>query len=350
MGKVKTVEEYQEEIKQYHEKLYGPSGKCENIERTRLEQELHNRVKAWSLKVDVIVESPGNEQNPWTKGELCRPVTPMGLKKDTGDRQFGDYKVLVCVNKKTAKWVYLPIVVERKGGPQSKKYNLMFNWSDVALYNPNTLIEFLHEQHGCDWVTHDHVHVLNKGTSFQVSDGKRLIRLDLDDKMKNVSMSIFDNDLDPISEFKYKVKKTPKTSVLKVYDIEYGHGKGGPNDLYGSLYGSPKLKDGTKRPNRDRLKEEVDRFKEDDRFKQFWIIAECTRTQFMSYRPQFRGKQKSHGYGANANSRKATIGSMGLHFGGPICWSGTRQGAIDDFKEIINQGLVVFYAELLGLE
>ncbi len=162
-------------------------------------------------------------------------------------------------------------------------------------------------------------------------------------------MSLDKDGSGSVDVFKYKVKKTPKTGVLKVYDVEYGPGKGGANDLYGSLYGSPKLKDGTKRPNRDRLKEEVDRFKDDDRFKQFWIIAECTRTQFMSYRPQFRGKQKSHGYGANANSRKASNVSMGLHFGGPICWSGTRQGAIDDFKEIINQGIVFYYAELLGL-
>ena len=349
MARIKTVEQYQEEIKDHHDRLYGFRGNVELILRDKIEQELHNRVKAWALKVDVVVESPGNEQNPWTMEELGRPVKPMGLMKKTGDRQFGDYKVLVCVDKKRKKWVYLPVVVERKGGPHSKKAVLMFNWSEVALDEYSSLINFLHEQHWCNWVQYDHVHVLNKGTSFQVSDGDHVIRLDLDDKKKNVLMTIYNNDLDAVSEFKYKVKKTPNTDVLKVYDTEYGPGKGGANDLYGSVYGSTKLKSGKTRYNRDRLKDEAGRFKEDPQFKQFWIIAECTRAQFMSYHPQFRGKEKSSGFGANANSRKATIGSVGLHFGGPVSWSGTRQAAIDDFKEVINQGLVFFYAELLGL-
>ena len=100
MARIKTVEQYQEEIKDHHDRLYGFRGNVELILRDKIEQELHNRVKAWALKVDVVVESPGNEQNPWTMEELGRPVKPMGLMKETGDRQFGDYKVLVCVDKK----------------------------------------------------------------------------------------------------------------------------------------------------------------------------------------------------------------------------------------------------------
>lgn len=350
MGKVKSVSEYQEEIKQLHNKLYSLGAK-NDVERTTMERLLHSKIKAWSLKVDVIIESPGNEQNPWTEDELGRPVRLMGLKKETGDRQFGDYRVLVCThgstgNKDPAIWRYLPVVVERKGGPQSKKYKLMFNWSDVALDDYSSLVEFLHKEHKCDWVNEEHVCVLNQGTTLRVGDGARTIQLDLDDKKKNVTMEI--NNIG--STFKYKVKKTPKTGVLKVYEIEYGPGKGGANDLYGTLYGAPTLKDGTKRPNRDRLKEEIERFREDTRFKQFWLIAECTRTQFMSFRPKFNGKKRSSGFGANANSRKALLVSIGLDFGGSICWGGTRQGAVDDLKEIINQGLVKYYAELLELE
>ena len=355
MGKVKTVQDYQDTIETMHNKLYSPGAKnC--IERTTLERQLKRQLGAWADKVMVIVKTPGNEQNPWTFEELDLAVELMELKKDTGERQVGDYQVKVCTHESTgdkdpAIWKYIPIVIERKGGPQSKKYNFMFNWSEVALYNSNTLIEFLHEQHGCDWVTIDHIHVLNKGTSFQVSDGKRLIRLDLDDKKKNVLMSIFDNDLDPVSDFTYKVRKTPKTAVLKVYEVEYGTGKGGPHDLYGSLYGKTELKNGSIRYNRDRLHEEIDRFKEDDRFKDghFWLIAECTEADFLQYKPVFNGSKRNKGFGANVDSRRESIWSLAVRMGAPIHWAGTRHAAIKDFNSIIRQGLIRHYAYLLEL-
>lgn len=343
MGRIKTIEEYQEEIKQMHEKLYSPGAK-NDVERTTMERELHNRIKAWSLKVDVIVESPGNEQNPWTMEELGRPVRPMGLMKDTGERQFGDYKVLVCVDKKLKKWVYLPVVVERKGGPQSKKAVRAFSWTAVALDDYSSFIQFLKEEHGIDGIDVEHINVVNSGTTIIVAKDELYIKMQLNDKRNRVEMDL-NNTI-----HKYTVRKSKKDNRLNVYRTVYGPGKGGANDLYGSMYGSTTLKSGKKRCNKDRLEDEICRFREDTRFKQFWIIVESTRTQFMSYRPKFKGKERSSGFGANANSRKAISISTGLHFGGPVCWSGTRPGAIDDFKEIINQGLVFFYAELLELE
>ena len=263
MGKVKTVQDYQDTITLMHKKLYSPGAK-NDVERTMLERQLKRQLGAWANKVMVVIETPGNEQNPWTYEELGRPVRPMGLKGETGKRQTGDYLINVCVcedgyNGLPAKWVYLPVVVERKGG---------------------------------------------KGTKRKV-DGEYV----------------------------------------------YGTGRGGPHDLYGSLYGKTELKGGSIRYNRDRLHEEIDRFKEDDRFKdgQFWIIAECTEADFLQYKPVFNGSKRNKGYGANVESRRESIWSLAVHMGAPIHWAGTRHAAIKDFNSIIRQGLIRHYAYLLGL-
>lgn len=262
MSKVKTVNDYQNRIKQLHIILQTTTNE---IERTTYQNQLKVQLKAWAGKVMVIIESPGNEQNPWTFEELGRPVRPMGLKGETGKRQTGDYLINVCVNEenvggKPAIWRYLPIVIERKGGKRSKK----------------------------------------------------------------------------------KVNG----------EYVYGPGKGGPQDLYGSLYGKTELKDGSIRHNRDRLHEEIDRFKEDERFKggQFWLIAECTEADFLKYKPVFNGKLRNKGYGANVESRRASIWSLAVHMGSPIHWAGTRVAAIKDFNDIIRQGLIQHYAKLLELE
>jgi hypothetical protein len=355
MGKVKTVQDYQDTIEKMHNKLYSPGAK-NDVERTTMERQLKRQLGAWADKVMVIVKTPGNEQNPWTFEELDLAVELMELKKDTGERQVGDYQVKVCTHESTgdkdpAIWKYIPIVIERKGGPQSKKYNLMFNWSEVALGEYSSLVEFLHKEHECEWVQYDHVIIFNSGTSFTVADGPYVIRLDLDKNRKNVLMSISNDDVSTVFDFTYKVRKTPKTAVLKVYEVEYGTGKGGPHDLYGSLYGKTELKNGSIRYNRDRLHEEIYRFKEDDRFKdgQFWLIAECTEADFLQYKPVFNGSKRNKGFGANVVSRRESIWSLAVHMGSPIHWAGTRHAAIKDFNSIIRQGLIRHYAYLLGL-
>lgn len=264
MAKVKTVQDYQDTIELMHYKLYSSCAK-NDVETTTLERQLKRQLGAWADKVMVVIESPGNEQNPWTAEELAMPVRPMGLKGVTGKRQTGDYLFNVCVQEAVsitvpAVWKYLPIVIERKGG---------------------------------------------KGTKRKVNG-----------------------------------------------DYVYGPGKGGPHDIYGSLYGKSELKNGTIRHNRDRLHDEIDRFQNDDRFKngRFWLIAECTEAEFLAYKPVFNGNKRNKGYGANVESRRASIWSLAVHMGSPIHWAGTRQAAIKDVKDIIRQGLIRYYAELLGLK
>lgn len=263
MGKVKTVQEYQDTIESMHNKLYS-SGAKNDVEITTLERQLKRQLGAWADKVIVVVNTPGNEQHPWTFEETGRPMMPMGLKSETGKRQTGDYLFNVCVQEaidgeKPAIWRYLPIVIERKGG---------------------------------------------KGTKRKVNG-----------------------------------------------EYIYGPGKGGPHDLYGSLYGKTELKNGSIRHNRERLHDEIDRFKNDDRFKngRFWLIVECTEAEFLAYKPVFNGNKRNKGYGASVESRRASIWSLAVHMGAPIHWAGTRQAAIKDVNSIIRQGLIGHYAVLLGL-
>ena len=345
MGKKKTANDYRDLIIESHNRLYK-IGVENNQERVQYQKKLKRQLKAWSDLIMVMVFIPGNEQNPWTFDELGFSVKNMELKDKSGYDQVGDYHVKVCPQEATgtlpAIWKYLDIVVERKGGPRSKKSVYQFNWDAVVMseYYP-TLFEFISNEFNITnlvdkdvtVVSHKSVIIASLNTTIALSltdDYKTLIVIRMGAKPK-----------------KYSARKVK--GIRNIYKIEYKPGKGGPHDLYGSLYGSTILKDGSTRYNRDRLHDEIKRFKEDGRFNMFWLFAECTRSDFMAYKPVFKGSERNKGFGANVESRKASIESIAYEMGAPVNWCGSRQGAIDDFKNVVAQAVIHDYVRLLEL-
>jgi len=345
MGKVKTVNDYVTLIVKSHNELYH-SFELNESERVQVEKKLKRQLKAWSDLVMVVVYSPGNEQNPWTFEELGYSVKRMELKKESGVSQTGDYHTKVCVIEATdtlpATWKLLDTVVERKGGIRSKKSILQFNWDALILTKVvSPVLRFINDEFKLSFVEDD-VNVMDSTMVF-IANTKTHITLSLTNKNKTLLVTRMG-----AKPKKYSARKVKGNR--NIYKVEYRPGIGGPHDLYGSLYGSTVLKDGKKRYHRDRLHEEIQRFKEDDRFSKFWLFAECTRSDFMSYSPVFTGKERNKGYGANVESRKASIASIAYEMGSPVNWCGTRQGAIDDFKNLIQQTIIHDYVQLLDLD
>lgn len=346
MGKKKTANDYRDLIIQSHNRLYK-IGVEDNKERVQYQKKLKRQLKAWSDLVMVMVYVPGNEQNPWTFDELGFSVKKMELKKNKSDYyQVGDYHIKVCIQEASgtlsAIWKYLDVVVERKGGPRTKKSVYQFNWDAVVTEGYyRTLFEFISNEFKITGFTDDNVTVFDPET-VSIADLRTSITLSLTNKLKTLV----------VTRMNTKPKKYSARMVKgarNIYKTEYKPGKGGPHDLYGSLYGSTTLKDGTERSNRDRLYDEIERFKQDDRFNKFWLFAECTRSEFMAYKPIFKGKERNKGFGANVESRKASIESIAYEMGAPVNWCGSRQGAIDDFKNMVYQAVIHDYVRLLEL-
>lgn len=345
MGKKKTANDYRALITESYNRLYL-IGVENNIERIQLQKKLKRQLKAWSDLVMVIVYSPGNEQNPWTIEDLGYPVKHMELKKESGYDQTGDYHIKVCVREATdtqpAVWKLLDTVVERKGGIRSKKSVLQFNWDALVKTKVvSPVLRFINDEFKLTFVEDD-VNIMDPMMVF-IANTKTHITLSLTNK--NKTLVVVRPGVKPC---KYSARQVKGNR--NIYKVEYSPGKGGPQDLYGSLYGSTTLKDGTVRTHRDRLHEEIQRFKEDPRFSKFWLYAECTRSDFMSFNPPFKGKERNKGFGANVESRKASIASIGYEMGSPVNWCGSRQGAIDDFKNLIQQTIIHDYVKLLELD
>lgn len=345
MGKKKTANDYRDLIIKSHNELH-PSSTLNKSEKVQVEKKLKRQLKAWSDLVMVIVYSPGNEQNPWTVEDLGYPVKRMELKKESGFDQTGDYHVKVCTQEATgdliAIWKLLDTVVERKGGIRSKKSILQFNWDAlVSTKVVSPVLRFINDEFKLTFVEDD-VNIMDPMMVF-IANSKTHVTLSLTNKNKTLTVTRMGAE-----PCKYSARQVKGNR--NIYKIEYSPGKGGPHDLYGSLYGSTTLKDGTVRTHRDRLHEEIQRFKEDPRFSKFWLYAECTRSDFMSFNPLFKGKERNKGFGANVESRKASIASIAYEMGGPVNWCGSRQGAIDDFKNLIQQSIIHDYVRLLELD
>ena len=346
MGKKKTANDYSDLIKQSHNQLYK-IGVENNQERIQYQKKLKRQLKAWSDLIMVMVYVPGNEQNPWTFDELGFSVKQMELKKKKSDYyQTGDYHVKVCIQESTdtlpAIWEYLDVVVERKGGPRTKKSVYQFNWDAVVMgKHYSNVFEFISNEFKLSSFIEDDVQVMDPKTVF-IANINTAVTLSITSDNKKLVVTCMGKD--PV---KYNVRRVRGST--NIYKTEYKPGKGGPHDLYGSLYGSTTLKDGSVRSNRDRLHDEIKRFKKDDRFNMFWLFAECDRSKFMAYRPLFKGKERNEGFGANVASRKASIESIAYEMGSPVNWCGSRQGAIDDFKNMVYQAVIHDYVRLLGL-
>ncbi|MFA6728988.1 MAG: hypothetical protein WCS17_12365 [Prevotella sp.] len=123
--------------------------------------------------------------------------------------------------------------------------------------------------------------------------------------------------------------------------IERKGGKKGCEDLYSTLMNSE---------NCSRFYREIDRFKEDKRFSQMVVIAECSFEQFLLYKPPFIGKtfNKDH-IGATVEARRGKIASLYTR-GVPVIFAGTRFNAIKIYKALIRQWLIKNYVSILGLD
>lgn len=91
------------------------------------------------------------------------------------------------------------------------------------------------------------------------------------------------------------------------------------------------------RPGRERFYNEIDRFKQDNRFNQMLIVAECTYQEFLSFKPVFNGKSYNrHNHGMSVEARRGTI--AGLYMRGiPVIWAGMRLQATRLYTPLVRQ-------------
>jgi len=118
-------------------------------------------------------------------------------------------------------------------------------------------------------------------------------------------------------------------------------GKKGCEDLYSTLMGTE---------NCARFYREITRFKDDPRFTQMVVIAECTLNDFLLYSPAFNGKERNVNHiGANVEARRGKIASLYTR-GVPVLFAGTRKNAIELYKGLIRQWIKQNYASILKLD
>lgn len=127
MGKVKTIEQYVQEIKDlYNLTLEYPDSEI-------VERKLKNRVSSWVYHLDITIFVASNEQQPWTSEELGYPTRPMLLKQHTKIKQVGDYQAHYSGGGVTG-WV--GVLVERKGGKRGMEdlYGTLINADSCARF------------------------------------------------------------------------------------------------------------------------------------------------------------------------------------------------------------------------
>ena len=123
--------------------------------------------------------------------------------------------------------------------------------------------------------------------------------------------------------------------------VERKGGKKGCEDLYSTLMNSE---------NCARFYREIDRFKEDKRFTQMVIIAECSFEQFLLYQPIFVGKVRNTQHiGASVEARRGKIASLYAR-GVPVIFAGTRKNAVEVYRALLRQWLIKNYVAILGLD
>ncbi len=113
--------------------------------------------------------------------------------------------------------------------------------------------------------------------------------------------------------------------------VERKGGRKGCEDLYSTLINPEHCA---------RFYREIDRFKEDKRFSQMVVIAECSFEQFLLYTPLFTGKSRNTNHiGASVESRRGKIASLYAR-GITVLFCGTRKNAIETYKALIRQWLI----------
>jgi hypothetical protein len=106
VGKVKTISDYEAELKTAH--LNG-------------EEPTYSQLSNWAKLVSLTIFQSPQEWYPWTEAELGYPVLPMAKKKETKKihipAQTGDY---IAFYKTPSSEGWIPFVIERKGGKDGK--------------------------------------------------------------------------------------------------------------------------------------------------------------------------------------------------------------------------------------
>lgn len=123
-------------------------------------------------------------------------------------------------------------------------------------------------------------------------------------------------------------------------------GQGIPNDLYATL---------SNEKSRQTFYKEIERFKEDKRFTQMFLIAECSYEDYIKYIPAYNGRDESghakrntNHIGVSVGTREATIAGLEMR-GCHVIFSGSRDRAIKMYRDLIRQWLLKNYDVVLGL-
>jgi hypothetical protein len=111
LAKVKTISDYEYEIRMLYDKKNDPD----------IEKKLKNRVVSWADLVEVKIFAANNEQKPFKTSEIGYPIFPMQTKKQCGFQQVGDYQALYKFGL-GEKWG--TTLIERKG---DDLYNTLMN-------------------------------------------------------------------------------------------------------------------------------------------------------------------------------------------------------------------------------
>lgn len=102
--------------------------------------------------------------------------------------------------------------------------------------------------------------------------------------------------------------------------------------------------------NRQRFYAEIMRYKNDTRFNQMILIAECTLGEYLSFKPAFNGKHYNiTNPGMNVSARWATVAKLSVTEC-PIFFAGTRQHAVRVYHDVIIQWCRANYTTILNIE
>lgn len=111
-------------------------------------------------------------------------------------------------------------------------------------------------------------------------------------------------------------------------------------DLYSSF---------AKKDNRNRFYREIQRFKQDHRFDTMVLIAECSKGEYLTFKPSFNGNNYNRtNFGMNVAARRATIAKlemMGVH----VDFAGTRSEAVKSYRDLIIQWCRTRYTQILDI-
>lgn len=132
MGKVKTIEQYANEIKELYPLLL-----LEYPDSDTLQKSIKQKVGAWEKLLDITIFQAQQERKEehlgWSEKDLGYPVKTMPLKSQGNHKQVGDYQVRYSGGG-VAGWV--GILVERKGGKKGMEdlYGTLINADNCARF------------------------------------------------------------------------------------------------------------------------------------------------------------------------------------------------------------------------